>query len=146
MILRSGDETREVPEPGGEVRVTAVAPGTFVIDRGDGQAEAFHCVRDGDAIHLSWRGVAYRLVIEGKGPRRSGDRRGAGSLETPMPGKVIKISVAPGQSVKKGDEILVVEAMKMENALRAPRAGVVKSLAVKVGDMADPGVPLAILE
>ncbi|HET8645384.1 MAG TPA: biotin/lipoyl-containing protein, partial [Vicinamibacteria bacterium] len=45
-----------------------------------------------------------------------------------------------------GEELLVVEAMKMENALRAPRDGTVKSVAAKVGDMVSPGVVLVELE
>ena len=63
-----------------------------------------------------------------------------------MPGKVIAVKASPGQTVAKGDEILVVEAMKMENAIRAPRDGTIKSIAVKLGDMVSPGVTLAELE
>jgi 3-methylcrotonyl-CoA carboxylase alpha subunit len=48
--------------------------------------------------------------------------------------------------VAKGDEILIIEAMKMENAVRAPREGRVKSVAVGVGDMVNPGVVLVELE
>jgi 3-methylcrotonyl-CoA carboxylase alpha subunit len=63
-----------------------------------------------------------------------------------MPGKVIKVSAAVGQRVAKGQEILVVEAMKMENAIRAPRDGTVRSLTARVGDMVGPGAVLAELE
>jgi pyruvate carboxylase subunit B len=51
-----------------------------------------------------------------------------------------------GQAVKKGDEVVVVEAMKMENALRAPRDGTIKSVTVQVGDMVGPGAVLVELE
>jgi 3-methylcrotonyl-CoA carboxylase alpha subunit len=63
-----------------------------------------------------------------------------------MPGKVIAVRVSPGQAVARGDELVVVEAMKMENALRAPRAGTVKSVAVRVGEMVAPGVALVELD
>ena len=63
-----------------------------------------------------------------------------------MPGKVIAVKVAPGDTVGKGDELLVVEAMKMENAIRAPREGRVKSVSARVGDMVSPGVVLVELE
>jgi 3-methylcrotonyl-CoA carboxylase alpha subunit len=63
-----------------------------------------------------------------------------------MPGKVIAVKVAPGDTVMKGDELLVVEAMKMENAVRAPREGRVKSVSAQVGDMVSPGVVLVELE
>ena len=63
-----------------------------------------------------------------------------------MPGRVAAVRATPGQAVKKGEEILVVEAMKMENALRAPRDGVVRAVHVAVGDMVAPGRPLVELE
>ena len=124
--------------------VEEIAPGTFLWREGD-RFEAFHCVRDGDTIHLFWRGSVYRLVQEQEGGRAS-HRHVSGGLEVPMPGKVIAVKAAPGQQVRKGDEILVVEAMKMENAIRAPRDGTVKSVAARVGDMVGPGMVLVELE
>jgi 3-methylcrotonyl-CoA carboxylase alpha subunit len=154
--LLCGDERIEaaLEETGDGVKVTvdgrafasdveAVAPGTFVLRNGD-SVGTFHCVREGEEIHLFWKGVAYRLVEEGEG-RRSAQRHQGGGLEAPMPGKVIKVSVAVGDAVAKGQEILVVEAMKMENAIRAPREGRVAKIAAKVGDMVSPGVILVEL-
>jgi 3-methylcrotonyl-CoA carboxylase alpha subunit len=63
-----------------------------------------------------------------------------------MPGKVSKVSVSEGDLVVKGQEILVVEAMKMENAIRAPRDGRVGKIAAQVGDMVSPGVTLVELQ
>lgn len=157
MRLLCGDEQREVTvrevADGFEVRVGSasfrfgvaeVAPRTFVLREGT-RVETFHCVRQGSEIHLSWRGVVYRLTEEGEGDRALA-RPAGGGLEAPMPGKVIAVRVAPGQAVRRGDEVLVVEAMKMENALRAPRDGTVRSLAVAVGDMVSPGVVLVEIE
>jgi len=124
-------------------RVRELAPGTFVFHDG-GRSEVFHCVREGELLHLFWHGNAYRLTLEKEGARA--ERHAEGGLETPMPGKVIKLSVVPGQAVARGDEILVVEAMKMENAVRAPRDGRVKSIAARVGEMVSPGVVLAEIE
>ena len=95
--------------------------GTFVLLDGE-RRRVFHCVRDGATIHLFWDGVAYRLEEQKEGARAA-HRRDKAGLEAPMPGKVIAVKASPGQAVKKGDEVLVVEAMKMENALRAPRDG-----------------------
>jgi propionyl-CoA carboxylase alpha chain len=55
-------------------------------------------------------------------------------LLCPMPGLVVSIAVAPGQEVKAGETLAVVEAMKMENVLRAERDGTVKSVFAKKGD------------
>lgn len=117
---------------------------TFVWREGD-RVETFHCVRDGSVIHLFWRGMAYRIE-EDADRSRSAHRAVSGALEAPMPGRVIALRVAPGQAVTKGQELLVVEAMKMENALRAPRDGVVKSVAAHPGDMVSPGTVLVELE
>ena len=55
-------------------------------------------------------------------------------LLCPMPGLVVSIAVTPGQEVKAGETLAVVEAMKMENVLRAERDGVVKRVHVRPGD------------
>jgi len=126
------------------VDVSPVCPGTFLL-RLDGVTETFHCVRADRTIHLSWRGSVYRLEeVDDEGA--SGHRPASGTLEAPMPGKITAVRVGIGDRVSRGDEVLVVEAMKMENAVRAPRDGVVKSLRVKVGDAVAAGHVLAELE
>ena len=70
----------------------------------------------------------------------------AGALEAPMPGRVTAVKAEPGQRVERGEELLVVEAMKMENALRAPRGGVVRAVHVTAGEMVAPGRPLVEIE
>jgi propionyl-CoA carboxylase alpha chain len=56
------------------------------------------------------------------------------AVRCPMPGLIISIAVAEGQEIKAGDTLAVVEAMKMENVLRAERDGVVKTIKAKPGD------------
>jgi len=68
------------------------------------------------------------------------------SVKSPMPGVVIKIVAEVGQEVKKGDVLIVVEAMKMENSLIAPRDGVIKTIIVKTGDQVDGSTSLILLE
>lgn len=72
---------------------------------------------------------------------------GAGAIKVtaPMPGKVLSISTSVGQSVKRGETILVFEAMKMENSLVAPEDGTVASIDVSVGDSFEAGVSIATL-
>jgi 3-methylcrotonyl-CoA carboxylase alpha subunit len=124
--------------------VRETAPGTYVLRQGS-RLEAFHCVREGDDIHLFWRGTAYRLREQGE-QARAVHRAVASGLEAPMPGRVIAVKASPGQHVTRGEELVVVESMKMENAIRAPREGTVKSVAAKVGDMVNPGAVLVELE
>ncbi|HYO43273.1 MAG TPA: biotin/lipoyl-containing protein [Candidatus Limnocylindrales bacterium] len=72
---------------------------------------------------------------------------GAGSdvLAAPMPGVVLEVVVAAGAVLKRGDPILVLEAMKMRNTIRAPRAAVVLSVEVEAGQPVGPGDPLVRL-
>lgn len=70
---------------------------------------------------------------------------GSVKVTAPMPGKVLSINANPGQSVKKGDTILVFEAMKMENSVVAPEDGTVASIVVAVGDSFEAGATLASL-
>jgi acetyl/propionyl-CoA carboxylase alpha subunit len=143
-VVRASKDGLEVTVDGRAFRpvVEAVQPGTFVLRAGN---VTFHCVREGDKIHLAWRGQVYTLVQEREGAAAA-QRHVAGGLEAPMPGRVIKLSVQPGDGVTKGQELLVVEAMKMENALRAPRDGRVKLVAARLGDTVNPGVVLVEIE
>ena len=146
VVVRTAGNRLEVVVDGRAFRpdVAPAEPGVFVL-RQEERVETFHCVRRGDTLHLSWRGAAYRLTErrEGAAPAQ---RHVAAGVEAPMPGKVIAVHVEVGQRVAKGDEILVVEAMKMENAVRAPRGGTVKAIVARVGDRVSPGVVLVELE
>jgi acetyl/propionyl-CoA carboxylase alpha subunit len=68
-----------------------------------------------------------------------------GSLHAPMPGTVVRVEVAEGQPVRAGAVVVVLEAMKMEHAVRAPHDGVVASLPASVGAAVDTGSVLAVV-
>ena len=57
-----------------------------------------------------------------------------------MPGKVLRVDVQEGQELKKSDSVLILEAMKMENAIKSPGNGVVKKILVKQGDAVEKGM------
>jgi biotin carboxyl carrier protein len=154
MRLRCGDALFEIELTqamgafearvnGEPLRLTlqAAGDGRCLVRQPPAPATSLHFARDGRTLHLFWEGVVYRLVEERAGERRAA-RHDAGALEAPMPGRVSAVRVKVGQRVAKGEELLVVEAMKMENALRAPRAGVVRALHVSAGEMVSPGRPL----
>lgn len=71
------------------------------------------------------------------GPGRAPGR--AEALAAPMPGVVLKVFVVPGATVRRGDPILVLEAMKMRNTIRSPRNAVVAEVAVAAGQPVGPG-------
>ena len=71
---------------------------------------------------------------------------GGVKIDAPMPGKILKVNVQAGQSVKYGEAVIVMEAMKMETEIVAPQDGKVAQILVKAGDMVDTGAVLATLE
>jgi biotin carboxyl carrier protein len=71
---------------------------------------------------------------------------GTGAVVSQMTGRVISVNVGPGDSVKEGDILLVVEAMKMENEIAAPVAGTVKVVSVAAGARVAEGDPLVVIE
>lgn len=68
------------------------------------------------------------------------------SIKAPMPGMILRILVAPGQQLAKGDPMLVLEAMKMENVLKSQGTGTVKSVRVDAGTAVEKGTVLIDLE
>ena len=70
---------------------------------------------------------------------------GAQTISAPMPGTILKVNVANGQAVKKGDVLMVLEAMKMENEIMAPNDGTVTSVNVNAGASVEAGTVLCTL-
>lgn len=68
------------------------------------------------------------------------------AVRSPMPGRVVKVAVKAGDAVKGGQGVVVVEAMKMENELRAPRDGVVKAVRASEGATVESGQELVLIE
>ncbi len=109
-----------------------------------GEVFPVRAAREGDSVFVWCRGRVARIE---RGLRRAGRAaETGGDLLSPMPGRVRRILVAPGQKAVRGEVILVLEAMKMEHAIRAPRAGVVTRIAFREGDLVEAGVRLAEIE
>lgn len=70
---------------------------------------------------------------------------GAQTISAPMPGNILKVNVTNGQAVKKGDVLMILEAMKMENEILAPNDGTVSSVNVTAGQTVDSGAVLCTL-
>jgi len=105
----------------------------------------------GPAMEFSALGLRGQARVESEWARsRGGDERqrhqdGAGAVVSPMPGRVVRVLVAPGDEVERGAPLIVMEAMKMENELRAAGAGRVAEVLVAAGDTVEAGTKLVVL-
>jgi pyruvate carboxylase subunit B len=99
--------------------------------------------------HLTVEGVRYDIRVVDERTRHiagltgaAGTRAGPAVLKAPMPGLVVRVMVTPGQTVEVGKGLVVLEAMKMENELRATAHGVVQRVVVSAGQPVEKGQPL----
>lgn len=104
--------------------------------------------QDKDTIYLVVNGDYYSLVLEKRSVfKGAGAQAQKGdSVKSSMPGLLVKVMVIVGDEVKEGTTLAIVEAMKMQNELRAPRDGVVKKINYKEGDQVEALKPLVELE
>ena len=86
------------------------------------------------------------IIVPPTGSRASASSTSANVIRPPMPGRVISILVRPGEQVSAGQEVCVVEAMKMEQSIRTTRDGVVKAVLVQPMDSVRTNDPLLELE
>lgn len=100
---------------------------------------------EGTTISFSFDGEIYFADVTEKGTRAKARHRDA-SMSAPMPGVVLKILVRAGDVVAKGAPLLILEAMKMEHQIVAPRDGKIASIDCREGELVQPGVELVKLE
>lgn len=136
------DETRTV-----EVRVLAEADGQLKL-RVDGRVVDAIIATRGDELHIHLDGDAYQLRYRHPLERLAAQHQGGASdgIRAPMPGSIIKVAVAVGDTVSRGQTLLVMESMKMETTLVAPRDGVVAAVNVAAGQSFDRDALLLSLE
>lgn len=135
LRLRTADREYRVEVQDGRVVVdgAAVEP-----------ASPAWAIADGDMRWVFVDGEVYEFEVQRQGRRR--DTAHHGTLSAPMPATVRKIVVAEGATVRKGETLLVLEAMKMELPVRAPSDGVVSKIACREGDLVQPGMTLVEIE
>lgn len=110
----------------------------------NGKSFEAYVYEDEQALQVLLHGRMFPVLVEDEREKRlraaSGSRiaeRGDYHLRSPMPGLVVAIPVGEGQAVQKGDVLVVLESMKMQNELKSPRAGLISRLRVKPGDSVD---------
>ena len=130
--------------PDGEHRID-IADGRFIVDGVETTPpRRAHAVADGDDRWVFLDGEVYVFEITREGRKRTGAHHG--TLTAPMPATVIRINTPAGTPVKRGETLLVLEAMKMELPIRATTDGTVKAVNCRVGDLVQAGVSLIELE
>jgi biotin carboxyl carrier protein len=136
-------------EPEKRVDFVQPEPGVYSIMM-DGRSYEARVEHAPDMMIVVVAGHRYEIrVIDPRRWTRSG-AVGAGSgpqhLTAPMPGRVVRLLVGPGDEIVAGQGLLVVEAMKMQNEIKASRAGKVISIPVGVGSTVSAGETLAVIE
>jgi 3-methylcrotonyl-CoA carboxylase alpha subunit len=126
--------------------VTPVSPGVYLVDDGTRR----WTVAVAGPPDARWVSVNGRVAVVDASPESTSRARTRGgghdSMAAPMPATVVKILVTPGAAVTKGDTLIVLEAMKMELPIRAPRDGVVKTISCQAGELVQPGLNLLEFE
>lgn len=129
-----------------EPAVTPLGDGRFRVVL-NGEQHVVYAVAARDAVWVFLNGRTY--LVESSHSARSGRRQhhdDQDALASPMPATVERITVEQGQSVAAGDVLIVLEAMKMELTIKAPRDGRIKAIGCRAGELVQPGVPLIELE
>lgn len=117
-------------------RSTDTAQLTATVGEARGSARI---VQHKDAIHVFSGGYKYELFTELPLFASVKSEGSDGSVVTPMPCKISQVNVKPGDSVKKGQTLVILEAMKMEHVMKSPQDGVIESVNYEVGDMVGEG-------
>ncbi|MEP6717528.1 MAG: biotin/lipoyl-containing protein [bacterium] len=153
LNLHANKATAEIDGRGYEVEVRPLARGEYLLLHG---TSVYKCrVLSKDTARASFevnlQGHSYDITISD--PRRLGRGQagglhdhGAAEIISPMPGKVVRVLVKAGAKVAAGAGIIVVEAMKMQNEMKAPKAGVVFLINAEEGATVNAGDVLAVIE
>jgi biotin carboxyl carrier protein len=128
-----------------DLRVTPLGRGQYRVSQGRRQWLAYG-VAERDARWVFFEGRVYVLDTAGPSRRTSRHAHDETALASPMPATVAAIKVQAGQQVTKGDLLVLLEAMKMELPIKAPRDGRVTAIACRPGELVQPGVPLLEIE
>ncbi len=119
----------------------------------DGETHVLSLLPNETGLELWWRGQMYPVHVE---PEKISAFReyfkikqqnaaDGHSVSAHMPGLVTQVNVQVGQEVKRGEGVIVLEAMKMENELRAPGSGVIEKIQVEVGNQVNKGQLLCVI-
>ena len=146
LIERDGDEfvVRIDGADTYRLRLSPLGSGTFRLSRGE-RSYTVTFVRDETRGFVHVDGTTLAYTVE---PARAAARSAVaqGDLAAPMPGTVTHVLVGNGDRVTQGQPLVIVEAMKMEHVIRAPRAARIRALLVHLGDQIEGGAVVARID
>jgi pyruvate carboxylase len=137
--LRPGEDAAVEIEPGKTLILKFVSMGDL---RADGTRDLIFEL-NGQAREVRIADLAAQETVKARRRAKRGDLRQVGAS---MPGKVLKVLVAAGDRVRKGEQLVVTEAMKMETTVTAPKDGVVREVVVAAGEVVEAGDLLVVLD
>jgi biotin carboxyl carrier protein len=165
FIGKLGDQTYtvEIEETGRSVYRVAVDGNEFLVDGKKTGRTNYSLIVDNRSfeIEVDNTGDEYRVLVDGRnyrielvderrvrvgGSQTGVQLQGRQLVSVPMPGKVVALLISEGDAVEKGQGLVIVEAMKMENEVRSPISGSVKEIKVKPGDTVEGGAVLVVVE
>ncbi|MDN4055378.1 acetyl/propionyl/methylcrotonyl-CoA carboxylase subunit alpha [Massilia sp. YIM B02763] len=124
-----------------DIALVANDAGRLAI-RVDGRAVQGTVRREGESLHVFSGGLHHVLAWNDPLAHAGEHETAGGRLTAPMPGKVVAVIASSGQQVKKGEPLVIMEAMKMEHTIAAPSDGLVEEVLYQVGDQVADGAPL----
>ena len=165
FVAKLGDQTYavEIEEIGTGLYRVSVDGNEFLVDGKKTGRTNYSLIVDNRSFEIEVDNVddEYQVLVDGRnyhvnlvderrvrigGTQPGVQLQGRQAVSVPMPGKVIEVLVSEGDSVEKGQGLVIVEAMKMENEVRSPISGGVKDIKVKPGDAVEGGAILVIVE
>jgi 3-methylcrotonyl-CoA carboxylase alpha subunit len=146
VLLRYGHAGMTLDFGDGELAASSwpVGEGRIRIEL-DGQRFDATVVRQSRSLQVFLVGEASLLTLADPLAAAEAIETPSGSLTAPMPGRIVQLRVTKGDRVKRGETLLVLEAMKMEHSLLAPSDGLIESVAFAAGDLVEEGVELLVL-
>jgi len=133
-----------------DVEIRRISDHALILSEG-GRIHRAQIARDGERllVRIDGREVVLAEPSERDGKAAGGEAGGSGDgrrIIAPMPGKVIKVCVAAGEAVRKNQTLVIVEAMKMENEIKAASDGIILKVDVATGELVDAEKVLVELE
>ncbi|HKM36374.1 MAG TPA: acetyl/propionyl/methylcrotonyl-CoA carboxylase subunit alpha [Thiopseudomonas sp.] len=145
LNLQSGEQQQKVVVYCDDLTHTKLINDKLVIEENN-MTQQYPALRVGNTLYLEWQGELHPVTQVDFIAQAAASSQQQGGLTAPMNGNIVQILVTPGQTVKQGATLVVLEAMKMEHSISAPHDGIVQNIFCAEGDMVSDGMVLVELD